>query len=48
MAMSDRKEIRPEAASHILKRLTRELELAHLVLDEWDQDRVVTKVSAHS
>jgi hypothetical protein len=45
---SERKEIRPQAARQILKRLTRELELAHLVLDEWDRNRVVTKVSAHS
>ena len=48
MAMSDRKEIRPEAARQILKRLTRELELANEILDEWDQNRVVTKVSARS
>ena len=44
--MSDRKEIRPELARRILQRLARELELANAVLDEWDQDRVVTKVSA--
>ena len=44
--MSDRKEIRPEAARHMLKRLTRELELANVILDEWDQNRVATKVSA--
>jgi hypothetical protein len=43
---SDRTEIRPEAVRHFLKRLTRELELANTILDEWDQDRVVTKVSA--
>jgi hypothetical protein len=43
---SDSKEIRPEAAKRILQRLIRELELANAVLDEWDQDRVVTKVSA--
>jgi hypothetical protein len=43
---SDRKQIRPEAARHILKRLTRELKLANAILDEWDQDRVVTKVSS--
>ena len=42
---SDRKEIRQETARRVLKRLTRELERAHLVLDDWDQDRVVTKVS---
>ena len=45
---SDRKEIRPETARRVLKRLTRELERAHLVLDDWDQDRVVTKISAQS
>jgi len=44
--MSDRKEIRPELARRILQRLAHELELANAVLDEWDQDRVVTKVSA--
>ena len=44
--LSDRKETRPEATKRILQRLTRELELANAVLDEWDQDRVVTKVSA--
>jgi hypothetical protein len=43
---SDRKEIRPELARRILQRLARELELANAVLDEWDQDRVLTKVSA--
>jgi hypothetical protein len=43
---SDRKEIRPEAARRILQRLAYELELANAVLDEWDQDRVVTEVSA--
>ena len=42
--LSDRKETRPEATKRILQRLTRELELANAVLDEWDQDRVVTKV----
>jgi hypothetical protein len=45
---SDRKEIRQETARRVLKRLTRELARAHLVLVEWDQDRVMTKVSAHS
>ena len=45
---SDVQEIRPEAAKRILKRLIHELELANAVLDEWDQDRVVTKVSAQS
>ena len=45
---SDRKEICPEAARHILKRLAPELELANVILDEWDQNRVVTKVSAQS
>jgi len=41
-----RTEVRPEAAKHFLKRLIRELELANAILDEWDQNRVVTKVSA--
>ena len=44
--LSDRKEIRPEAAKRILQRLTCELELANAILDEWDQDRVVTKIFA--
>jgi len=29
-----------------MQRLAHELELANAVLDEWDQDRVLTKVSA--
>jgi hypothetical protein len=41
----DVKQIRPETAKHILARLARELELANAVLDEWDQNRVATKVS---
>jgi len=41
----DRKE-QAEAAKRILQRLAQELELANAILDEWDQDRVVTKVSA--
>ena len=44
--MSDRKEIRPELARRILQRLAHELELANAVLDEWDQDRVTTEISA--
>jgi hypothetical protein len=43
---SDHEEIRPELARRILQRLACELELANAVLDEWDQDRVLTKVSA--
>ncbi len=43
---SDRKGIRPELARRILQHLARELELANAVLDERDQDRVVTKISA--
>ena len=43
---SHRKEVKPEAARQLLNRLTRELEIANAILDEWDQDRVATKVSA--
>jgi len=43
---SNRTEITTEAAKHLLNRLIRELEVANAVLDEWDQNRVLTKVSA--
>jgi hypothetical protein len=44
----DRKEIRPELAKRILQRLSRELELANAILDEWDRERVASKISAQS
>jgi hypothetical protein len=42
----DHKQLRPEAARRFLERLARDLALANAILDEWDQDRVVTNVSA--
>jgi hypothetical protein len=42
---SDRNELGPEAAQRMLQRVTRALDLANAVLDEWDQDRGITNVS---
>jgi hypothetical protein len=42
----DYEKLQLETARRFLERLARDLELANAILDEWDQDRVATNVSA--
>jgi hypothetical protein len=42
----DYEKLQLETARLFLERLARDLELANAILDEWDQDRVATNVSA--